>query len=200
MDSFGRTTGVNSEEVKQNKPEKKLLRRRSLHRLESDYDSYSEERDKLRSRSPPRNRNTQRHEWEVPPNPLARSTEGGSESPHRKHRHHRHHHHRGRHHHDHHHHDSRRSRSRSSRHSRSPPRARYYSPPRRLTEADTRERWGHELYIEKVIMNPEPEPPRIYTEIEAPEEKWISKAGGVAIFTNRPTSASAYQGKRDDYN
>jgi len=62
---------------------------------------------------------------------------------------------------------------------------------------DKKERWGHELFIEKVILNPEPEPPRIYTEIEIPQEKWISKAGGVAIFTNRPTSASSYQGRKD---
>lgn len=96
---------------------------------------------------------------EVPTNPLSRRDDSDPEMEER--RHHRHHH---RHHHHHRHGSSRsssRSRSRSHHHQ---------------TEADKKERWGHELYIEKVILNPEPEPPRIITEIEAPQEKWISKA------------------------
>lgn len=74
-----------------------------------------------RSRSYSRPRSSRR-DWIVPTNPLLR---GDDDSYHRHHRHHHHHHH--------HHHHRHRSHS-----------------PKRLTVADKKERWGHELYIENV--------------------------------------------------
>lgn len=180
VDAFGRDIGIRPEDVVPYDPSRSEIH----HRYRSD--SYGGSRSpsrkgySSRSRSHSQHRRYHRHSWEVPTNPLSRKDDSDSEMEerrhHRRHHRHRHHHRNG---------SSRslsRSRSRSHHHE---------------TEADKKERWGHELYIEKVILNPEPEPPRIFTDIEAPQEKWISKAGGVAIFTNRPTSASSYRGRRD---
>ena len=114
----------------------------------------------------------------MPFNPLALAHEGDHSRSSIRHRH-RHHHH---HHHHHHESDSDERRDFTRKNN---------------TPADKKERWGHELYIENVILNPEPEPERIVSNYEPPREKWISKAGGVAIFTSKPTSASSYQGKRE---
>lgn len=180
VDAFGRDIGIRPEDVVPYDPSRSEIHHRYMDGHYDDSRSPSRRRCSSRSRSRSPYRRYHRHSWEVPTNPLSRRDDSDPEMEER--RHHRHHH---RHHHHHRHGSSRsssRSRSRSHHHQ---------------TEADKKERWGHELYIEKVILNPEPEPPRIITEIEAPQEKWISKAGGVAIFTNRPTSASSYQGRRD---
>lgn len=183
VDIFGRDIGVRPESAVPYPLETDFSHLSSDHHgYEDEYNgsySRSHSRHSSRSRSRSSRRKTHRHDWEVPINPLSRKDD--SEEEVRSRRHHRHHHRHHRHH---------RSSSRSSSRSR-------HNHSQRITEADKKERWGHELFIEKVILNPEPEPPRILTDIEIPQEKWISKAGGVAIFINRPTSASSYQGRKD---
>ena len=183
VDVFGRDIGVRPESAVPYSLETDFSHlNNDNHGYEDKYDdsrSRSRSWHSSRSRSRSSRRKSHRRDWEVPINPLSRKDDSEEEEKSRKHhRHHRHRHH--------HHRNSSRSSSQSRHHH-----------SQRITEADKKERWGHELFIEKVILNPEPEPPRIYTEIEIPQEKWISKAGGVAIFTNRPTSASSYQGRKD---
>ena len=98
------------------------------------YRSFSHSRSRSRSYSWSHSyrRRHERKAWEVPFNPLALAHEGDRDRSSTRHRHkHRHHHH-------HHHHHSSDSEG-----------YREFSAPKN-TPADQKERWGHELYIEKV--------------------------------------------------
>lgn len=107
---------------------------------ERNYSPYPPFRSRSRSRhrSYSNERQSNRKPWEVPVNPLLRTYNSADEdSDPSHHRHHRHRHHR---HHRHHH----RSRSNSKQ------RFRQYN--KKNTPADTKDRWGHELYIENVLV------------------------------------------------